>query len=346
MDESIGTVDVEVDFSKKALEVFFGFENRKNAKIALAKNNYKKLEPFLKDEFIVYNSLLYTIHFSQNKIAKKIINAFYKNKKYDVNRNHSEIFKFAVYYKNAYLVRLLVNCGSDIHVDKDYAFIQFCLLGNTDMVQFLIENGADVYARDSLALIQASGSNNIDLVNFLLKHIEIKPSEKLIEYQATNYDLALISATICKQNNIALLLLLKGANPTINNSEVLVIASESGNIDLVHSFLSKGADPNISGGLPLEKAVRNGHIDVVKEFVNFQIDGEYVCDLSIDNSAALIWACYKGFEEIAKLLIESKTSDGKPRCDINAHNNDAYRLARLRNNTSIIKLLEEHGGNN
>ncbi|XWV24497.1 ankyrin repeat protein [Tupanvirus deep ocean] len=347
MDESIGTVDVEVDFSKKSLDVFFGFENRKNAKIALIKNNYKKLEPYLIDEFTVYNSLLYTIHFSKsNKITKKIINTFYKTKKYDINRNHCEILKIAVFYKNAYIVRLLVECGSDIHADCEYAFIQFCLLGDTNMVHFLIENGADVYARDSLALIQACGSDNIDLVNILLKHIEIKPSEKLTEYQATNYDLALISATICKKNDIALLLLSKGANPSINDSEVLVVASESGNVDLVRAFLLKGANPNVTDGLPLEKAVRNRHIDVVKEFINFQVDGEYKCDLSIDDSAALRWACYKEFDEIVKLLIESKTSDGKPRCNINANNNDAYRLASLRKNMSIMRLLEEHGGNN
>ena len=344
--QEYNTIDVEVNFSKSALDIFFGFENRKPAKLALTKNKYNKLKPYLNEENIVHNSLLFAIHFSYNEIAKKIINSFYKNKIFDINKNHCEIFKFAIYYNKNLLIPLLVNIGADIHIDDDYALIQYCLRENIPIVDLLIKNGANVYARNSLALIQAAGNGYITIVNLLMKHMENKLAENLDNYQATNYDLALISAAFGKHNDIALLLLTKGANPLINNSEVLVIAAESGNAILVKSLLSYGADPNVNDGMILEKAVRNGHIDVVKVLIEFENNGNYVCDIGADDSAALRWAALKGNYCIVKMLLESKTKNGDPRCDVNTCNNEPHRLATKYGHANVVQLLEEYGGSN
>ena len=339
------TIDVEVNFSKSALDIFFGFENRKQAKLALTKNKYNKLKSYLNDEIMVHNSMLFAIHFSYNEIAKKIINSFYKNKIYDINKNHSEIFKFAIYYNKNLLIPLLIKTGSDIHIDEDYALIQYCLRENILIVDLLINNGANVYARNSLALIQAAGNGYITIVNLLMEHTKNKLLENLDNYQATNYDLALISATFGKHNDIALLLLTAGANPLINNCEVLVIAAESGNAILVDSLLSLGADPNVNNGMILEKAVRNGHVDVVKVLIEFENNDNYVCDIGVDDSAALRWAALKGNYSITKMLLESKTKDGKPRCDVNTCNNEPHRLASKYGHGDVVQLLEEYGGN-
>ena len=70
--------------------------------------------------------------------------------------------------------------------------------------------------------------------------------------------------------------------------------------------------------------------------------GKYVCDLSIDDSAYLRWAAIKGDYDIAKLLLESYDESGKPRCDVNAADNDALRLATKYNHTRVIELLQTH----
>jgi len=178
-----------------------------------------------------------------------------------------------------------------------------------------------------------------------------KQIDSLSEYAVTNYDLAMISASFNNHNQIVSILLSAGANPSVNNSEILIIAVKNGNAELVKMLLlhdpSPGharVDPNISDGIILEKAVRNGYTDVVKELIDFQIDGNYQCNISADNSVALRLAVLKGHYDIVKILLESKNFDGTPRCDVNAENDDAVRLAIKYKHDAIYNLLLEYGG--
>jgi hypothetical protein len=345
MEQSYGTIDAEVEFSKKALAMFYDFKNMKKAKTAMCKNNYKKLEPFLLNEDIIYKSLVYAIHFSYNKIINKIVKNFYQNRKFDINKNHSEIFKFAIFYKKNHLVITLIELGANVHADNDWALIHYGLLDDMNMVDFLIKNSADVFARNSLALIQAAGNGFIGMVGLLLAHMKNIKIETLKDFNATNYDLALLSAAFGKHNDTAILLLKNGANPSVNDSEVLVIAVDTYNSILVDLVLAHGANPNVNNGMILEKAIRNGNTEIVKILIGYKVNGEYICDIGVDNSSALRWACLKGNDYIVKMLLDSKMADGKPRCDVNALNNEAYHLATGHGHTAVVKLLEEYGGN-
>lgn len=341
IDQTVGTIDYEVNFSKQALDIYFNFENRKKIKTIMCKNNYKKLHSFLTDEFTIHNCLLYSIHYSLDKLSKKIIRSFYFNGKLNINKNKSEIFKFAIFYKKISLILLLIEAGSDIHVDEDYAFIQFCLLENIPVINLLVENGADIYARNSLALIQSALKNNIHTLSYLLQRMEKKKMESVQDYSATNYDLALLSATYAGNIEIVKLLLLAGANPLVNDSEAFIISADNGNNQLVKIFLENGVDANVRNGLALEKAARNGHYLVVKELVEFiDVTGNYSCDLSIDNSAALRFASFKGYFDIVKLLLDSIDSNGVYRCDPTAEDHDALHLAIKYGHRKIVELLE------
>jgi ankyrin repeat protein len=344
-DNSLVTIDVEVNFNKQALKLYFSFDNRKKLKSILDKNRYEKLQPLLTDETIIHNCLLYSVHYSLDKVSKKIIMNFYKDKEIDINKNNSEIFKFATYYKKTQLIPLLVEIGSDIHADEDYALIQFCLIGNIAIAKLLISKGANIYARNSLALIQAAANNRIDILALLLRTMKNTSIDYLSDYSATNYDLALIAAAHANNTEIVSMLLSAGANPKINDSEVLVIAAKNGNVGLVKIFLEYGLDPNVGNGIVLEKAVRNGHNAVVKELVDFQVNGIYQCNLSLDNSIALRWAVLKGNYDVVKLLLSAKIND-KPRCDSTAENGDALRLAKKYGHDEIVKLLSDPGSLN
>lgn len=352
MTESYNILDVEIDFSKQTLKIIFEREKMKKIKSALDKNNYTKLLELLQnvDDTTIQKCLIYAIHYGMDKISKKMIKKL--SNKLDLNKNNSEIFRYAVYYDRRLIVSVLIDIGVDVHADDDYAFIKYCLAEPSkidySLINKLIDKGANIYARNSLALIQASGNGNLDLVKILLEKME---KQSVLELNTdfskpTNFDIAMISATLHKHNQIVLELLAKGADPLTNNSEVIVCSTENGNTELVKIFLENGVDPNILDGTILRRAAKNGYYDIVKLLVDLKKNDEYLCDLAIDDSAAVRWAAYKGHYDIVKLLIESKTSDGTPRCDIHAENNDAYRLATKYNHTNVVQLLEEHGGHN
>jgi len=349
MEQSYNTLEVEIDFSAKTLLAYFGSDTMKQIRIALDKNNYKKLAPFLikANDKVLHNCLVYVIHFKSDKIGKKIIENFYKKgRKMDVNKNNSELFRYSVYYNRSRLVIALINIGSNVSVDDNYAFLKYCLLGNLEMVDLLLNKGVDIYCRNCLALVQASGNGKVNLVKLLLekmgKKIITLSHESNNEHSSTNFDLAMISAVSNNHNSIVQLLLEKGADPSVNNSEVLIVCAEQGNSEMVKLFLQYGADPNILDGIIIKKAIINDHIDIVKILIDFEKNDDYVCDLSINNSAPIRWAAYKGKYEIAKLLLESKNKKGDPRFDVGAENNDAHYLATKYNHTKIIELLEQY----
>lgn len=348
--EELNIWDVVVDYNKQYVQLYFSYANMKQIKTAINNNRYQKLKILLgkANELTVYCTLCYALHSKYDRLAKKIIKDFYANaeNKFDINKNNSEIFKIAIYYDRQSIIKLLIKNKAYISTENDFALIKYCANGNCDMAEMLINKGADIYAKDCIALITAAGNGHIGIIKLLItKGMEKKVIKLDIEnYTATNFDLALLNAA--KNNNIEIILYLLelGANPSINNSEILINSAANGNVVLVKLFLEKGADPNVFDGIVLKKSVQNGHIAVVKVLSDFQIDGKYVCDLGINDSMALRWAALRGYYDIAKILLESKTIDGLPRCNVNADNNDAYRLASKFGHSDIAKLLEQYGG--
>lgn len=372
MNQDYNTIDVQADFSKNALLVYFGYDNMKKIKLAMDNNNYSKLAKLFKiknNEATIHNCLIYSLHFGLDWITKKII----RNHKLDINKNHSEIFKLAVYYSKNKIAMMLLDIGADINIDNDYVLTKYCLMNDPEMVKLLLSKGANVYSRNCLPLIQAAGNGHISIVKLLLEKMNKKviddmdqsnqsnqsgqshQSDKLdplYKLKPTNFDLAMISATLNNHTDIVLLLLLAGANPAINDSEVLVHAADNGNSILVKLFLDYGSDVNSREGIALKKACMKGWIDIVKILVSYrawkpklldeqayQKDAEYTCDLSIDDSSGLRWAAYKGYYDIVKLLVDSRDKNNNYRCNIHAENNDAYRLAVKYGHDNIVGLL-------
>lgn len=347
MSESLGPLDLEIDFSKNVVETFFNYASMRKRKNALNNNNYSKLKSLLPNGDIkaIHNCLVYAIHFGKDSIAKKIIEMDYdKNNELDINENHGEIFRYVVYYNRKFLIEPLIRIGADIHADEDYALIKYCLLNDIQTVRLLIKNGADVYSRNCLSLVQAAGNGNLAIVKLLLEHQEKRVISQISvkDFKPTNFDIALISAATYNHLDIVTLLLKVGADGTINNSEIFVNAAEKGNFAMVKIFLEHGLDPNILEGVILKKVIKNGEYELAKLLIEFQLNGLYVCDLSIDDSAYLRWAAIKGDYDIAKLLLESVDSKGQPRCDVFAADNDAHRLATKYNHYRVIQLLEQH----
>lgn len=367
MEQNYHTIDLEIDFSKQMLGVLFGNPSMKKIKNALDKNNFNKLKPLVinSGESLIHNCLLYTIHYQLDKTCKKIIRFFYmdtiRDKKLDPNKNNSEIFKFCIYYlattktvhsgradskhnRKESSLKLLLELDIDVKVDDNYALIECCSINNCYMVKLLIEKGADVYARNSISIVKAAGNGFSQLVCLLLEHMENRKLDniKFENYNPTNYDIALISAAKSNHIEIVLMLLNAGANASVNNWEILTQACQQGNNDIVSMCLDNGADPNMLDGYLIKKAVQYGHFPIVETLVNYKLKDEYACDISVDNSVALRWACYKGHYDIAKLLLESKNVDGTPRCHAGAENNDAQRLATKFGHQNILNLLYEH----
>ena len=67
------------------------------------------------------------------------------------------------------VVKLLIEKGSNIHVDDDYALKWSAINGHLPVVKFLIKKGADIHAKNNRALIWSAGKGHLDVVKFLVE---------------------------------------------------------------------------------------------------------------------------------------------------------------------------------
>jgi len=337
---------VIVDFNKQSVKSYFSTITMKNIVSYMDKNKNKKLKKILDQTIydttsnVIHNCLLYSIHFGNSKTTKMILKNYYsKETKLDINKNQSEAFKCVIHYDKKDIIGIFLKLGADIHVDNEIALIKYCIKNDYAMVKLLLENGADMYADSNIALTHCTTNGNMDIINLFIAHglSKITISELVTEHpdNITNFDLAMLCASKNRYADIVSFMLRLGANPNINNSEALVDSACDGFHEIVKILLQFGANPNARNGEPLKQACINGHLEVVKMLVNEKdMNNQYVCDLAINDSAAIRWAAYKGHYAITKILLESN------RCDVCANNNEAYELALKYNHTQIIALLE------
>jgi len=238
-------------------------------------------------------------------------------------------------------MELLINVGADIHVEEEYALMKYCLCNNIDVVKLLVDAGANVYARDCMCLVQAAGNGFKSIVQVVCDHME-KIQINLGTVIMSNFDLALISAVTYSHGECVQLLMKKGADISINNYEIIMATIVRENIDIMKIFLNGGLDPNVCDGAILKKAIKGGNYDLVKTIVEFEVDGKYLCDLSMDNCVYLRWATIDGNDRIVKLLLDSVDKCGNKRCDIAALDYDVYRLAKKYNHPNMIDILNTY----
>lgn len=371
-ESATSTIDMEINFRKQAIETQFKGTTMKQIKLSMNVNNFKKFklltskliennciqshvqsqsQSHIQPQFQshIHNCLLYSIIFSKIKISKKIINYYYKksdiaidiNIVLDINYNHGEIFKHAIYYNRFELFELLITNGIDIHIEEEYALIKYCLDNNEKIVKLLVDSGADVHTRDCMCLVQAIGNGFVSVVNIVIKNMN-KIMIDMGSVIMSNFDIALASAVAYNRDECVSLLINKGADISTNDYEIVMAVAIKGNCHIMKIFLECGLDLNICDGAILKKAIKSKNYELVEMLVNFEIEDKYICNLSADDSVYLRWATIDGNEQVVKLLLESLDKNGKKRCDITALDYDVYRLANKYNHLHILPILDMH----
>jgi len=161
---------------------------------------------------------------------------------------------------------------SPAQLARDNALLQSVWEGDLDKIQLLLTKGADVnFAGDKkrTPLMIAVYRRNLAVVEFLVS--------KGADVNARDSDgqTALIYSSRQRKNatpdnSIALFLLNNGAEVNVRSKKkgftALMIASETGNVELVEKLLEKGADPAIKNNLGVTAAFaaqKTGHPDIV-----------------------------------------------------------------------------------
>jgi hypothetical protein len=130
--------------------------------------------------------------------------------------------------------------------------------------------------------------------------------------------------------------LAKAALSHRNETDELVNAVKNGNYELTETLLKNGGNVNAreqdSGNSLLITAAWNGQLEMVKLLITKGAD----LNLSNDSGVtALIGASYKGHEKVVRELL----SHGADKDIKDKHGNTALDLAKMHNNTSLVKLL-------
>jgi ankyrin repeat protein len=190
---------------------------------------------------------------------------------------------------------------------------------------------------------------------------------------------ALMSACSAERFDIVQMLLARGADPNLQNTDgdtALMVAAMGdsslpgsagrGNLEIVRMLLAKGADPNLKGGWPpLVVAAEHGDNDLIKFLL------EKGADINVKNSrgmSALSRAIYDGRVETAKMLlanganVDSRDDFGDTplllaaagnsnltrelldrHADVNAQNKSLESALMRANRPETVALLLDHG---
>lgn len=123
----------------------------------------------------------------------------------------------------------------------------------------------------------------------------------------------------------------KNIDPSVNNNEAIMIASENGHVDVVRALLENDkVNPSSSDYGALEAASRKGQVDVVRVLL---------ADDRVDPSVRRPWALHeasrKGQVDVVRVLLE----DG--RVDPSVENNFPLVLASKHGHEDVVKILLE-----
>ncbi|WP_264705088.1 ankyrin repeat domain-containing protein [Wolbachia endosymbiont (group A) of Gymnosoma rotundatum] len=229
-------------------------------------------------------------------------------------------------------------------------------LGNLEAVKDLLGKGANVNAQNDTRetpLHVAAKKGHKDVVEALLNvnGINVNAQDK---YDST----PLHRAAKEVHKDVVEALLDKGANvdaedengdtpfdlttnqdiqTLLQNTDELLEAAKSGNINEVNRLISEGASVNATdqnGNTPLHWAAKNGHEEVVESLLGKE--GIDVNAQDRDNNTPLHWAAVKGHKEVLEALLE------KDEIDVNAQDKDnrtPLHWATGRDNVEVVNVL-------
>jgi ankyrin repeat protein len=88
----------------------------------------------------------------------------------DIHVQKDYSLRLASFYGHVEVVRLLLESGADVHADDDYALRLASFYGHVEVVRLLLASGANVHAKDDCALRWASDKGHIEVVDLLVSY--------------------------------------------------------------------------------------------------------------------------------------------------------------------------------
>ena len=249
--------------------------------------------------------------------------------------------------------------------------------GNDHFVENIIKRNFVVGHED---LLVATKLRQIELVRFVLKN-EVKPTLESFQYAAEHefFEICrlfvefgsrkLLSTQLLEEklyllirsNNLseAKKIINQGIDLTADNNMFIQVASERGNIEIIHLLLEHGVDITANNNEAIQRASDEGHLEVVRlllqhgaiptdeaiksasrrghlEVVRLLL--KHGANSSTGNNYSIKIASKFGYIEIIKLLLEYGA-------DINADGDEVIQYASIGNHIETIRFLLEHGAN-
>ena len=254
--------------------------------------------------------------------------------------------QWAVTTGNEKIVNYVIQSGADVNENDNKALICASFYGYANIVKILIDKGANVNAQDSKALIYAVENSNVDLLKIL---VEAKVNVN------SNKNAALLKATRNGSTTIARILIDAGAD--FNDIRVFISAVKNNYPDIVQMLINYGADAHINNEIITDLAIESQSIEMIKILIDAgaKVKGEYIvkaayneytelvrllinakADITYQNDKALIIACIRGNELIAKMLIAVGAN-------VNAQKGKALKSAIKHNYINLVEILIESG---
>ncbi|MEA3289680.1 MAG: ankyrin repeat domain-containing protein [Campylobacterota bacterium] len=249
-----------------------------------------------------------------------------KNIKADIMDNDGlTAFDIAVNNQNHRIVRTLINT-TNVTLNKKDKFGRTILqdsiiLGDHEMAKILLENGADINSKNNQnrnVIYDAVSYGNLEFIEYLLSFDNLE-----LNNIDTSKDTILNHKTVKRNDNIAIMLIENGADPTIINSDGKTYLSNCAligidSLDIINTIIKCGFDINskIANGNTIlmemidsilllnknqDEQKRNSLLALtnalVKKGLNFN-------KVNHDNETVLFKAVRSNDDEIVKFLLE------------------------------------------
>lgn len=261
----------------------------------------KQLTTCASDDFLA--GLILTVNFKHPlRVLVKWYPRYIETCKYYLNKKLVKRCLIQACCDNRYeIVKLLLENGANPNVGKDY-IRPLSVTENFHIAQLLVKAGADIHMDNDFALEHFTTQNCIETVKLLLEN---------------------------------------GANIHVGNDMPLRIACINGRFSIIKLLLEYGANVRAIEGEFLCSIVDNGHIEIVRILLEHGINPNlYGKDEEDNNQSMLLMACWRGYAEIAKLLLEY----GAEVQIINSYRNEQpLEVASKEGFIEIVKLLLENG---
>jgi len=265
----------------------------------------------------------------------------------DVNTNDGEALLVASDRGYLKAVQCLIEAGADVNIKHYYygtALISASAQGHLEIVKYLVEKGADIHAetlKGKTALMKASESGHTEIVDYL------RSKGALTEPKNYKYSMALIEAV--KDGNLkeAKKAVENGANLEIitdveeDSQTLLILAAESGHLEIVKYLSGQGADVNAMSlyGSPILYASGAGHLEVVQYLVEKGADVNNWKEYDDgQGDTALMWASGAGHLEVVKFLVENGAD-----VNVSRESYTPFYSAIFGGHLEIVKYLVENG---